>query len=61
MDVETDVFLTSAVDGGEWAVSRHGRFTPPPPHFQGNAHGIHWIGGWVGLRTGLDNRGNDRF
>jgi hypothetical protein len=36
--------LTSAVDGGEWSASRPFRFTP----------GTHWIGGWVGPRSGLD-------
>jgi hypothetical protein len=38
------LFWTSALDGGEWSAFRHGRFTP----------GIHWIGGWVGPRAGLD-------
>jgi hypothetical protein len=34
--------LTSALDGGEWAASRPGRFTPREraPH-------THWISGWV--------------
>jgi hypothetical protein len=41
--------LTSALDGGEWSVSRPGRFTPKE-----RAPGIHWIGGLVGLRAGLD-------
>jgi hypothetical protein len=41
--------LTSAVDGGEWSASRPCRFTPGE-----GAHGTHWIGGWVGPRTGLD-------
>jgi hypothetical protein len=27
-DVESHAFLTSALDGGEWSVSRTGRFTP---------------------------------
>jgi hypothetical protein len=44
MGVLTHVFLTSALVGGEWSASRPGRFTP----------GTHWIGGWVGPRTGLD-------
>jgi hypothetical protein len=44
VDVEIHVFLTSALVGGEWSASRPGRFTP----------GTHWIGGWVGPRTGLD-------
>jgi hypothetical protein len=37
-------FLTAAVDGSEWSASRPCRFTA----------GTHWIGGWVGPRTGLD-------
>jgi hypothetical protein len=41
--------LTSALDGGEWSVSRHGRFTA-----RGRAPGTHWIGGWVGPRAVLD-------
>jgi hypothetical protein len=41
--------LTSALDGGEWSASRHGRFTP-----RERVPCIHWIGGWVGLRAGLD-------
>jgi hypothetical protein len=45
-------FLTSALDGGEWSTSLPGRVTPgeiAPP-----LPGTHWIGGWVGPRTGLD-------
>jgi hypothetical protein len=45
VDVYIHVFLTSALVGGEWSASRTGRFTP----------GTHWIGDWVGFRTGLDN------
>jgi hypothetical protein len=48
-------FLTSAFDGGEWSVSRPGRFTSreraPGTHSVGG-----WVGGWAGLRTGLDTR-----
>jgi hypothetical protein len=44
VDVETYVFLTSALVRSEWSTSRPGRFTP----------GTHSIGGWVGPRTGLD-------
>jgi hypothetical protein len=47
--VITPPFLVSALDGSEWSVQRSGRFTSGE-----RAHGIHWIGGWVGLRTGLD-------
>jgi hypothetical protein len=34
---------------GEWLASRPGDFTPGE-----RARGIHWIGGLVGPRTGLD-------
>jgi hypothetical protein len=42
-------FFASALGGGEWSTSRPWRYTPgkDPP-------GIHWIGGWVGPRVGLD-------
>jgi hypothetical protein len=36
-------------DGGEWSVSRTGRFTP-----REKARRTHWIGGWVSPRAGLD-------
>jgi hypothetical protein len=42
-------FLTSELDGGDWSGSRPGRFTTDEI-----APGTHWIGGCVGLRTGLD-------
>jgi hypothetical protein len=45
VDVETHVFLTSALVGGEWSASQPGRFTT----------GTHWIGGWVGTRACLDD------
>jgi hypothetical protein len=41
--------LTSALDGGEWSASRPGSFTP-----KARAPFTHWIGGWVGPRSGLD-------
>jgi hypothetical protein len=44
--------LTSALEGGEWSASHPGRFTPGE-----KAPGIHWIGGWVGHRVGLDALG----
>jgi hypothetical protein len=34
---------------GEWSASCPSRFTP-----RERAPGVHWIGGWVGLRAGLD-------
>jgi len=41
--------LNQAPDRNEWLTSRFGRFIPGDrsPH-------IHWIGGWVGPRAGLD-------
>jgi hypothetical protein len=42
-------FLTLAVDGGEWSASGPGRFTP-----RERAPCTHYIGGWMGPRTGLD-------
>jgi hypothetical protein len=44
VDVQTHIFLTSALAGGEWSVSCPGRFT----------HATHEIEGWVDPRTGLD-------
>jgi hypothetical protein len=39
---------TLALDGSEWSASHRGHaFTLYPSS-------IHWIGGWVGLRAGLD-------
>jgi hypothetical protein len=43
------LFLTSALDGGEWSASRHGRLTP-----RERAPDIHWKGGWVGTIAFLD-------
>jgi hypothetical protein len=45
LDVQIHILLTSALAGGEWSASRPGRFTSRN----------HWIGGCVGLRSGLDN------
>jgi hypothetical protein len=50
VDIQIHVFLTSALVGGEWSASHSDRFTPGE-----RAAGTHWIGGWVGLRTGLDD------
>jgi hypothetical protein len=44
-------FLTLALDGGEWSVSFLSHAWSP-----GKDPPIHWIGGWVGLRAGLDTR-----
>ena len=48
------LFLTSALDGGGWSTN------PPvalPPR---KRPGTHCIGGWVGLRAGLDGCGKSR-
>jgi hypothetical protein len=50
VDVQTRVFSTSALVGGEWSASRPGRFTPGE-----KAPGTHWIGGWVDPGAGLDD------
>jgi hypothetical protein len=42
-------FLISTLDGGEWSASRPGRFITTE-----RAPCTHWIGSWVGPRTGLD-------
>jgi hypothetical protein len=49
-------FLTSALAGSEWSFSRPGRFIPGE-----RAPGIHWIGGWVETRAGLDEVEKRKF
>jgi hypothetical protein len=56
VDVQTHVFLTSALVGGEWSASRPGRFTPGE-----RAPGTHWIGGWLDPRAGLDDLEKRKF
>jgi hypothetical protein len=43
-------FLDLVLVGGEWSASRPDRFTPGK-----TVPVTHWIGGWVGPRTGLDD------
>jgi hypothetical protein len=50
VDVQTHVFVTSALVGDGWSASRPGRFIPGE-----GAPGTHCIGGWVGPRAGLDH------
>jgi hypothetical protein len=50
LNVLIQVFLTSALVGGEWSASRSDRFIP-----REGAPGIHWIGGRVVPRTCLDD------
>jgi hypothetical protein len=50
VDVQTHVFLTSALDGGEWSASRPALLTPGE-----RAHGTLWIGSWVDHGASLDD------
>jgi hypothetical protein len=43
-------FLTSVLVGGEWSAARSDRFTPGE-----RTPNTHWIRGWAGSRTGLDD------
>jgi hypothetical protein len=45
IDVQSHVFLISALARGEWSASRPSRFSP----------GAHWVGGRVDPRTSLDD------
>jgi hypothetical protein len=49
-------FLTSTLERGEWSASRPGRFLSP-----GKDPGTHWIGGWMGLRPGLDTEAREKI
>jgi hypothetical protein len=50
VDVQIQVFLTSALVGGEWSASRPCCFTPGE-----RAPGTHGTGGWVDPRARLDD------
>jgi hypothetical protein len=56
VDVYIHIFLASALAGGEWSVSRPGRFISG-----GRAAGTHWIGSWVGPRAGMDDVEKRKF
>jgi hypothetical protein len=56
VDIEINIFLTSALAGGEWSASRPCRFTPGE-----RAAGTHWRGGLVDLRAGLDDVEKRKF
>jgi hypothetical protein len=56
VDVLIHVFLTLALIGGEWWASCPGHFTS-----RKRAPGAHWIGGWVGPRTWLDDMERRKF
>jgi hypothetical protein len=49
VDIYIHIFLASVLAEGEWSALCPGRFIPGE-----NAPGIHWIGGWVDQRAGLD-------
>jgi hypothetical protein len=49
VDVYIHIFLTSALAGDKWSASRLCRFTSGE-----RAPDDRWIGGWAGLRAGLD-------
>jgi hypothetical protein len=50
------IFLTSALAGGEWSVSRPGRFNPGE-----RAPGTHWTRGWVDPRAGVGDVEKRKF
>jgi hypothetical protein len=50
------LFLRSALDGGEWSNSRPDHFTLGERAFV-----IHWIGGWVDLRTCVDGMEKEKM
>jgi hypothetical protein len=50
MDAYTHIFLSSALAGVQWSATRPGRFAAGE-----RATVAHWIGGWVGRITGLDD------
>jgi hypothetical protein len=50
------LFLISALAAYEWSASRSGRFTPGE-----RAPGVHWLGGWMDPRVGLDDVEKRKF
>jgi hypothetical protein len=50
VDIQTHIFLASALVGGEWSASCLGCFTSGE-----RAPSTHWIGGWVDPRASLDD------
>jgi hypothetical protein len=49
VEIYLHTFFYLGTRWGEWSASCPGHFTP-----RERAPGIHWIGGWVGLRAGPD-------
>jgi hypothetical protein len=56
VDIFIHNFLIWALAGGEWSSSCSCRFTPGE-----NAPSIHWTGGWVGPRIGLNDLEKRQF
>jgi hypothetical protein len=56
VDVQTHIFVTSALVGGEWSASRPGRFTSGE-----RVPGTYWIGGLVGSTGSLNNMEKWKF
>jgi hypothetical protein len=56
VDVYIQIFLNSALVETECSATRPGRFTPGE-----RAPSTHWMGGWLGLRTGLDDVEKRKF
>jgi hypothetical protein len=56
VDVQTHVFLTSALVGGELSASCLGHLNDGE-----RAPGTHWIGGWVGPRAGVEKVKKRKF
>jgi hypothetical protein len=56
VDIEIRIYLTSALAGGKWSVSRPGRCIPAE-----TVSDIHWIKGWVGPKAGLDDMEKWKF
>jgi hypothetical protein len=51
--VSIHIFLTSVLVGGEWQLNAPADLPPPP--------GIHWVGGGVDPRAGLDDVEKRKF
>jgi hypothetical protein len=56
MNVQTHIFLTSALVGLKWSASRSGRLNPGE-----RAPDTHWIGGWMGPRASLNDMEKWKF
>jgi hypothetical protein len=56
VELQIHVFFISILVGVEWLVSWPGRLTPAE-----RAAGTHWIGGWVGPRTGIEGMEKRKF